>query len=344
MLALNDLRRRYRRSGLGQFWLTLSMAFSIGGLGFVYSRLFHIDVISYLPYITVTFVSWAIISSLVVDSCTAFSENEALIQHVFLPRSLLIFRVIARTLVTAGHNVLIIPIVFAVYRVGVNANILWLAIGLPLLIANGFWFGFFLAIVCARFRDVPQIVISIMQVVFFITPVMYTPAQLSQRGISVLQWNPFASLLEVLTAPLLGMRPERFCPGELCCHGGRRFSMLVPFVGRYAPRVSIGCNPCPRSSLQMSGSICRFTIPRVDRSNRGFWRKPSAAESPTIATEMSLSYGRFTTWITCRARCADRDRWRKRCRKDHAPAGDGEDISADAGGADRRSSHVSDRP
>ena len=26
MLAWNDVRRRYRRSGLGQFWLTLSMS------------------------------------------------------------------------------------------------------------------------------------------------------------------------------------------------------------------------------------------------------------------------------------------------------------------------------
>ena len=183
MLALNDVRRRYRRSGLGQFWLTLSMAFSIGGLGFVYSRLFHVDVTSYLPYITVTFVSWAIISSLVVENCTAFQRKRRSDSTcVSCLVRLLIFRVMARTFVIAGHNVLIIPIVFALYHVGVNANILWLAVGLLLVIANGFLFGFFLAIVCARFRDVPQIMISIMQVVFFITPVMFTPAQLSHAG------------------------------------------------------------------------------------------------------------------------------------------------------------------
>lgn len=236
MLALNDVRRRYRRSGLGQFWLTLSMAFNIGGLGFVYSRLFHVDVTTYLPYITVTFVSWGIISSLVIENCTAFSENEGLIRHVFLPRSLLIFRVMARTFVIAGHNVLIIPIVFALYHVGVNANILWLAVGLLLVIVNGFLFGFFLAIVCARFRDVPQIMISIMQVVFFITPVMFTPAQLSTRGISVLQWNPFASLLEVLTAPILGMRPSDFALISCVVMAALGFFLLIPFVGRYAPR------------------------------------------------------------------------------------------------------------
>ena len=236
MFAWNDVRRRYRRSGLGQLWLTLSMAATIGGLGFVYSHLFHTDVTKYLPYIAVTFVSWGIISTLVIDSCTAFTENENLLRHVYLPRSLLIFRVMARTFVVAAHNVLIIPFVFVYFHVSLNANFLWLAVGLPLVIINGFWFGFFLAIVCARFRDVPQIVTSIMQVVFFITPVMFRPEQLSQRGISVLQWNPFASLLEVLSAPILGSRPSDLALLMCATMAAAGFLLLLPFAGRYAPR------------------------------------------------------------------------------------------------------------
>jgi len=236
MFAWNDVRRRYRRSGLGQFWLTLSMAATVGGLGLVYSRLFHTDVTKYLPYISVTFVGWGLISTLVIDSCTAFTENESLLRHVYLPRSLLVFRVMARTFVVAAHNVLIIPIVFAIFHVGVNANILWLAAGLPLVIVNGFWFGFFLAIVCARFRDVPQIVTSIMQVVFFITPVMFLPEQLSQRGISVLRWSPFASLLEVLSAPVLGSRPSDLALVMCATMAAIGFLLVLPFAGRYAPR------------------------------------------------------------------------------------------------------------
>ena len=46
---------------------------------------------------------------------------------VALPRSLFIFRVIARNLIVAAHNVVIIPVVFCLFDVGVNANILWLA-------------------------------------------------------------------------------------------------------------------------------------------------------------------------------------------------------------------------
>jgi ABC-type polysaccharide/polyol phosphate export permease len=237
MLAWNDVRRRYRRSGLGQFWLTLSMAATIGGLGLVYSRLFGVDVTTYLPYIAVTFVIWGFISTVVIDSCGALTENEQLLRHVSLPRSLFTYRVITRNFIIAAHNVLIIPIVFVWFGIGINLNILWILVGLILLAANAFWIGFFLSIMCARFRDVPQIVTSVMQVVFFITPVMYLPDQLARRGFAVVKWNPFANLLEVVRDPLLGSPPSAWALGSCAVMAIVGLAVVIPFAGRYAPRV-----------------------------------------------------------------------------------------------------------
>jgi hypothetical protein len=59
-----------------------------------------------------------------------------------------------------------------------------------------------LADIRARFRDVPQIFGSITQIVFFVTPVIFLP--LAQRGIAILKWNPFASLLKIVRNPILG--------------------------------------------------------------------------------------------------------------------------------------------
>ena len=237
MLAWNDVRRRYRRSGLGQFWLTLSMAATIGGLGYVYSHLFGVNVSTYLPYIAVTFVAWGLISTVIVESCTALSEGDHLLRQISLPRSLFAYRVIARNCIVAAHNVLIIPVVFIWFGVGVNLNILWLAVGLGLLVLNAFWIGHFLSIICARFRDVPQIVSSIMQVVFFVTPVMYLPAQLAQRGVTVLKLNPFAMLLEIVRDPILGAAPSEWALMSCAVMATVGFVLTVPFSGRYAPRV-----------------------------------------------------------------------------------------------------------
>ena len=236
MLAWNDVRRRYRRSGIGQFWLTLSMGIMVGGLGFVYSHLFGVEVSTYLPYIAVTFVAWGFISNVVIESCTAFNENDQLLRAVTLPRSLFTYRVIARNCIVSAHNLLIVPIVFIIFGVGLNANFLWLIVGLALLVVNGFWIGYFLAIVCARFRDVPQIVASFMQVVFFVTPVMYLPNQLAQRGIFVIKWNPFANLLEIVRDPVLGVVPSRWALASCAAMAVVGLAVLVPFAGRFAPR------------------------------------------------------------------------------------------------------------
>ena len=237
MLAWNDVRRRYRRSGLGQFWLTLSMAATIGGLGYVYANLFGVDVSTYLPYIAVTFVIWGVISTVVIESCNALSENEHMLRQLPLPRSLFACRVIARNFIIAAHNIVIIPIVFIWFGTGINANIAWLVVGLGLLVVNAFWVAYLLSIICARYRDVPQIVSSIMQVVFFVTPVMYLPSQLAQRGVSVLKWNPFANVLEVVRDPLLGSVPSMWALASCAVMAMVGLVVVIPFAGRYAPRV-----------------------------------------------------------------------------------------------------------
>src|SRR3984957_6061569 len=63
MLGWNDIRQRYRRSALGPFWITISMAIFIVLLGFIYSKLFHQDIAVYLPYIAMGLITWGFISS-----------------------------------------------------------------------------------------------------------------------------------------------------------------------------------------------------------------------------------------------------------------------------------------
>jgi lipopolysaccharide transport system permease protein len=61
-----------------------------------------------------------------------------------------------------------------------------------------------LGAIAARFRDVPMIIASIMQISFFITPVMWRPDQLTERAQWLVHLNPLASYLEILRQPLLG--------------------------------------------------------------------------------------------------------------------------------------------
>lgn len=236
ILALNDVKRRYRRSKLGQFWLTLSMAATIGGLGVVYSSIFKTNVEEYLPYISVTFVFWAIISGGILESCNAFIDCDAMIRHTTIPKATYLLRVQFRLFMIGIHNIVIIPIVFLIFQFPINLNILLFIPGFILVLFNLFWIGYFLAIISARFRDVPQIISSLMQVIFFITPVMFRPHQLG-RNETVILFNPFAHLLAIVRDPLLGSAPAPI--SWVVCIGLALIGMIYifPFAGRHAPRV-----------------------------------------------------------------------------------------------------------
>ena len=236
MLASNDIRQRYRRSSLGQFWVTLSMAIMIFGMGAVYAALFKTAVRGYIPYVATTFVIWAFISTNITESTNAFVENERIILHISMAKSTFIFRMLYRNLLIFFHNVLIIPLVFLTFQIGVNWNIFWLIPGFILVGANCFWIGYCLAIICARYRDVPQIIASIMQIMFFVTPIMFRPEQLGVHAY-LLPANPLANFVELLRNPMLGEPPGVLALGVslgLLIVGSL---IMLSFTGRYSQRV-----------------------------------------------------------------------------------------------------------
>ena len=72
LMGLGEIRRRYARSILGQFWLTISMAVMIVALGIVWSSLWKIPVASFMPYIATSLIVWTMISNTLNEAPTAF--------------------------------------------------------------------------------------------------------------------------------------------------------------------------------------------------------------------------------------------------------------------------------
>ena len=236
MLAKNDVARRYRRSRLGQFWLTLSMAVMVWGMGLVYSAVFSMPMATYLPHVGAGLVLWGLISTTITDSCNSFTENDNIIRQVALPRFTFILRTLARNIFVLGHNILIIPPLLIVCGTPINGNMLLFFPGLALVLLNLTWIGYILGILSTRFRDIPQIVQSIMQLAFFISPVIYKPEQLSANHLLLLL-NPFASMLDVTRQPLLGAVPSLASYVILLTMLIVGWTVALVFAGKYARRV-----------------------------------------------------------------------------------------------------------
>lgn len=202
-LGWQDIKKRYRRSKIGPFWVTISMGVMIAGMGVLYADLFHTDVHSYLPYLTVGMIVWGLIGPLVNENCNAFIDGEGIIKQVRLPLSLHVYRVVWRNLIIFAHNFVIFVLVAVLFRIWPGWAGLLVIPGLLMICINGVWVGLLWGIISARFRDVPQIVGSMMQIVFFMTPIMWYPSAVAGRE-WFLKINPFYYFMELVREPLLG--------------------------------------------------------------------------------------------------------------------------------------------
>jgi ABC-type polysaccharide/polyol phosphate export permease len=70
-LGLQEVRRRYRRTVLGPFWASLSMAIFISALGFLYAKLWGQDPAEYLPFLTTGFLAWIPMAAVRRAACVA---------------------------------------------------------------------------------------------------------------------------------------------------------------------------------------------------------------------------------------------------------------------------------
>jgi ABC-type polysaccharide/polyol phosphate export permease len=191
LLGWNDIRQKFRRSLLGPFWLTISTAIMLVALGFVYAALFKMDLKQYFPFLAAGIVTWSLISSLVIEGCQTFIGVESMIKQIRLPFTVHAFRVVWRNMLVFFHNIVIVVVVVLIFaKLPGLIPLLCLLVGL----------------ICTRYRDMPPMVASLVQLVFFVTPIIWHPSLLAGRQ-RIVNFNPFYHFIELLRAPMLDTVP-----------------------------------------------------------------------------------------------------------------------------------------
>jgi ABC-2 type transport system permease protein len=228
-LGWQDIKQRYRRSVIGPFWITLSMGVTALGLGLLYSQLFGSPLSTFLPYVTTGFIVWNFIVGCVTEGTDTFIANEGLIKHLPAPLTVYVFRTVWRQTLMFCHNLIVYLIMLVVFWRGISRSgyvitqehgipqpgLSWtmvLAIpGFLLLAINACWVALLFGVTSTRFRDIPQVVTSLINLVFFATPIMWSTDILAARFNGRVTWqayiaqlNPMYHMVQVVRAPLIG--------------------------------------------------------------------------------------------------------------------------------------------
>jgi lipopolysaccharide transport system permease protein len=236
MLGWADIRQRYRRSVLGPFWITLSMAIFVVLLGIIYSRLFEMDIATYLPYVAVGLITWSFISGTTIESANAFVENAGLIKQIRLPFSLFVLRTVWRAFIIFLHTIVLIVPIGLYFGLHLSATTLLFIPGLALVFLNQIWVSIAIAILSTRYRDIPQLIATAVQITMFATPIMW-PASALRGATLIVDINPVHHLLEVVRGPLIGEVPPMLSWIVVICMCLVGFAFTTALLHRASRRI-----------------------------------------------------------------------------------------------------------
>lgn len=237
LLGWLEIRQRYARSQLGPFWLTISTSVLIFSIGIVYGTLFGQDLRNYLPFLAVSIVFWTMFSQTVNEGALAYISSANFIKQISTPRFVFIFQVVWRNTIILAHNFILIIVILCIFGLTDYRPLFLLIPGFILFVVNASWIAVVVALVSARFRDLPQIIAAFLQMAFYVTPIMYKPATLKKYE-WVVNYNPLTYIIALVRDPLTGVFPD--AATWAVCITIAFFGWVLAFfvTGRYSNRIT----------------------------------------------------------------------------------------------------------
>lgn len=217
-LALQDIELRYRRSLLGPFWISAMLVATVLALAYVFAAVFQTQFVTYISFIATGLLSWQLILALVNEGCGSIVEHAGLLKNVPMRMTAIAGRLVFRNAIVFAHNLVAILGLLMIFGTNLEPIALMALPGALVILCFGYFAAIALGPLCARFRDIPLVVQSGMNVIFFLTPIFWMPTALSHRPMFT-DANPFYHLIELVRAPLLGepATPLNWKVAILCC-------------------------------------------------------------------------------------------------------------------------------
>lgn len=201
-LAARDLRVRYSQTRLGPWWSAVAQGALISGIAVAVALIAQDPVRDYLPRIAVSLLVWTFISNVMLESIELFTVERGLLLNTKIRELSLVIRVIWRQVLLSLYNLPVVVVCVLIGGTTPSPRLLLLPLAL-LVTGTGLVLpSLVIAWLTLVRRDFAQMIPSIVQLLFFVSPVMWqTPSTGRLNLLSDI--NPIAWTLEAIRSLVL---------------------------------------------------------------------------------------------------------------------------------------------
>lgn len=205
-----DVRRRYTRSVVGVGWsflhpLAMALVFAV-----VFSNLLGADPRTYVLFLLLGLAVWNFFKECAVGGCLAMVSHETYIRQSPLPYGLYPLRSVLSTAVHSGLALVAALAVVVVVRWSLEPlGVLWAVLpAVGLAVVAGWAVATIASCAQVYFYDTQHLLELAAHIGFFLTPIMYGPELLVNKGLGPLVvFNPVNLFLELIRTPIIHGEP-----------------------------------------------------------------------------------------------------------------------------------------
>lgn len=204
-IAISKLRVRFIRTALGPVWEILGTMIFLIFITIIWSRLWGRSFFEYFGFLYTGYAIWKIISTTITESTFLFSElyANALRNMKCNPLSFCLGNSLKNIFILFLN--LPIVLLITIYNGTLSINgILLISYYLVIFFITAVCVSFIIGVLCLKFRDLQYSVVVIMQLLFFMTPVIWDPQQIAEKGrFFLIDINIFYHYVEFFRSALL---------------------------------------------------------------------------------------------------------------------------------------------
>ncbi|AEH87085.1 ABC transporter permease [Mesorhizobium opportunistum] len=204
-----DLKGRFVRSRLGGLWFILhplaqAVIFSIVLSDVLKARLPDTDSPAAYPiYLLSGMAAWTLFSEILTRSMSVFIEQAPVMKKIAFPR--LCLPIIVGGTALINHLLLLVALFIIFIFLGhiPGRALVLLPIGVVLIAAIGFGLGVILGVMNVFIRDVAQVMTIVLQLWYWLTPIVYPANVLPEKYSLLIKLNPITPLVGLYQDALL---------------------------------------------------------------------------------------------------------------------------------------------
>lgn len=207
-----DVKIKYKQTVLGFLWAILQPLFMMLIFTFFFGKALNIPSqnLPYPVYVFSGLLIWNMFSTGLTSASNSMVNNASIIKKIYFPRLI----IPVSSILVALFDFLMAFVLFVALLIYYQQPLSWMAImlwplGLLITIIAALGLGSWLAALNVKYRDFRYVIPFLVQVLFFLSPVIYPVSMLKYPVLQyVLACSPMYAAIELFRLPLTGIYPE----------------------------------------------------------------------------------------------------------------------------------------